>query len=196
MPLKDHLWAANLVEGKVWKVAALKSSNSCNQLIALGRGEPRCRAEEMLGHMRTAGRLPWWRQADCPQSSRGTACQQRIQKAVSPCCSDGLQVFLADLCMYILCMGLATPTVTSFLVSQLLPLLPSIPAAFLTLPTTQVLLVRSPARPDCKNWLTWSPMLSRANDFFLLDHAYLSSWELKDSYGLERVICMCNVLSK
>lgn len=93
-------------------------------------------------------------------------------------------------------MGLATPTVASFLVSQLLPLLPSIPAAFLTLPTTQVLLVRSPARPDCRNGLIWSLMLSRTNGVFLLDHAYLSSWELKDSYGLERFICMCNVLSK
>lgn len=58
---------------------------------------------------------------------------------------------VSDFYMYILYMGLATPTVTSFLVSQLLPLLPSIPAAFLTLPTTQVLLVTSPARPDCRN---------------------------------------------
>lgn len=32
---------------------ALKSSNSCSQLITLGRCEPRCRAEEMLGQMRT-----------------------------------------------------------------------------------------------------------------------------------------------
>lgn len=105
MPLRDHLQAANPVEGKVWKDAALKSSNSCNQLIALGRCEPRCKAQEMLGHMRTAGRLPWWRQAVCAQSSREAACQQRVQEAVSPCWSDGLQVFIADLYMCIILYG-------------------------------------------------------------------------------------------
>lgn len=86
-----------LVEGAIWKDAdtpALKSSDSYNQLITLGRYERRCRAEEMMGHMRTAGRLLWGRQPVCAQSSREAACQQRVQKAASPCWSDGLQVLL------------------------------------------------------------------------------------------------------
>lgn len=88
----------------------------------------------------------------------GTLCSEQQRSCLPVKRSEGsvslLELWAAsvsDFYMYILYMGLATPTVTSFLVSQLLPLLPSIPAAFLTLPTTQVLLVTSPARPDCRN---------------------------------------------
>lgn len=45
MSLKDYLGAAILVEGAVWKsadVPVLKSDNSCNWLITLGRCEPHC----------------------------------------------------------------------------------------------------------------------------------------------------------
>lgn len=195
MSLRDYLRAANLVEGAVWKdadISALKSSDSCNQLITLGRCEPRCRAEEMMGHMRTAGRLSWWRQefvfrAAEKLPANGGFERQHLLAGVMGCKCSRLLLY----------MGLATPTVTSFLISQLLPLLPSIPAAFLTLSATPVLLVRSPARPDCRNWLMWSLMLSGANDFFLLGHAYLSSWELmgwKDSYAC--VMCYQNNNSK
>lgn len=194
MPLRDCLRATNLVE-TFWKdadVPALKSSNSCSQLITLGRCEPCCRAEEMLGHMRTwegsrdGGRQFVLRAAEKLPASAGFKRQCVLAEVIG--CKSSWPV---------LYMGLATPTVTSFLISQLLPLLPSIPAAFLTLPATRVLLVRSPARSDCRNWLTWSLMLSRANGFFLLDHAYLSSWESmgwKDSYAC--VMCYQNNNSK
>lgn len=194
MPLRDYLRAANLVEGAVWKVVdiqALKPSNSCNQLITPGRCEARCRAEENAGSHEDCGRLWWWRLAVCAQGRREAACQWRVQKAALLAEAMGCK------CSWlVLCMGLATP-VTSFLLSRLLALLPGIPAAFLILPVTQVLLVRSPARPDCRGWLTWSLMLSRANGLFLLDHAYHSSWDLmgwKDSYAC--VMCYQNDNSK
>lgn len=128
----------------------------------------------------------------CVQSSREAACQRRVQEAASPCWSDGLQVFLT-------CSVYGSCYSYCHLISRISasPSLPSIPAAFLTLSATPVLLVRSPARPDCRNWLTWSLMLSGANDFFLLGHAYLSSGELmgwKDSYAC--VMCYQNNNSK
>lgn len=122
MSLRDYLRAANLVEGAVWKdadIPVIKSSDSCNQLITLGRCEPRCRAEEMMGHMRTAGRLSWWRQefvfrAAEKLPANGGFKRQRLLAGVMGCKCSWLVLY----------MGLATPTVTSFLVSQLLPPFP------------------------------------------------------------------------
>lgn len=53
MSLKDYLGAAILIEGAVWKsagVPVLKSDNSCNWLITLGRCEPHCSGRDGGSH--------------------------------------------------------------------------------------------------------------------------------------------------
>lgn len=104
-------------------------------------------AEEMMGHVRTPGRLL--------QVEAGSLCsmQQRSCQPVEG--SKGgislLKRWAVTEFLTFLYVGLATPTVTSFLLSQLFPLLRATTASSLTLPPALVVLVRSPARPDCRN---------------------------------------------
>lgn len=58
---------------------------------------------------------------------------------------------VAESLTFFLYVGLAAPTVTSFLLSQLFPLIPDTDASSLTLPPAPAVRVRSPARPDCRN---------------------------------------------